>query len=156
MEKKFRMGFLAKILVSVLIPLLVIIVLAAASLDAVGTKVGTSMAPRELDAVNYGMLVEFTNIGQGRYVCDNTTFSVGQYGTQEVHEILDASLRRNGVDITVFVGKTRIATTILDASGNRIIGTTMSDEANLSYGKREETGFGECSTDRKRVQFCPK
>ena len=137
MEKKFRMGFLAKILVSVLIPLLVIIVLAAASLDAVGTKVGTSMAQRELDAVNYGMLVEFTTIGQGRYVCDNTTFSVGQYGTQEVHEILDASLRRNGVDITVFVGKTRVATTILDASGNRIIGTTMSDEA---YDSIVQTG----------------
>lgn len=129
MKKGLKLGFLVKMLASVLVPMLVIIVLATISLNAVGRDVGTSMAQRELSAVNYGVYVEFSTIGQGRYVCDNTTFQVGEYGADEIHQFLDSYYERTGVHMTVFSGKLRVATTIKDASGARIIGTTMSDAA---------------------------
>lgn len=79
---------------------------------------GTAVAVR--DAIDYA--------DEGEYHVEEGTLYKGEFDVTNETDIADHIRTSADTDITVFYGDTRYMTSILDAQGNRAIGTTASEE----------------------------
>lgn len=79
---------------------------------------GTAVAVR--DAIDYA--------DEGEYHVEDGTLYKGEFDVTNVTDMADHIQTSADTDITVFYGNTRYMTSILDAQGNRAIGTTASEE----------------------------
>lgn len=79
---------------------------------------GTAVAVR--DAIEYA--------DEGEYHVEDGTLYKGEFDVTNVTDMADHIQTSADTDITVFYGNTRYMTSILDAQGNRAIGTTASEE----------------------------
>ena len=79
---------------------------------------GTAVAVR--NAIDYA--------DEGEYHVEDGTLYKGEFDVTNVTDMADHIQTSADTDITVFYGNTRYMTSILDAQGNRAIGTTASEE----------------------------
>lgn len=79
---------------------------------------GTAVAVR--DAIDYA--------DEGEYHVEDGTLYKGEFDVTNVTDMADHIQTSADTDITVFYGNIRYMTSILDAQGNRAIGTTASEE----------------------------
>lgn len=79
---------------------------------------GTAVAVR--DAIDYA--------DEGEYHVEDGTLYKGEFDVTNVTDMADHIQTSADTDITVFYGNTRYMTSLLDAQGNRAIGTTASEE----------------------------
>ena len=79
---------------------------------------GAAVAVR--DAIDYA--------DEGEYHVEDGTLYKGEFDVTNATDIADHIQTSADTDITVFYGNTRYMTSILDAQGNRAIGTTASEE----------------------------
>ena len=85
-----------------------------------------TMVEEELMVSSIHLNDEFTNEYDGDWAYDGTTLSKG--GTdvgQALQDQLDKIKEKTGLDYTLVYGDTRIITTLMDASGNRVVGTQV-------------------------------
>lgn len=79
---------------------------------------GTAVAVR--DAIDYA--------DEGEFHVEDGTLYKGEFDVTNVTDMADHIQTSADTDITVFYGSTRYMTSILDAQGNRAVGTTASEE----------------------------
>ena len=79
---------------------------------------GTAVAVR--NAIDYA--------DEGEYHVEDGTLYKGEFDVTNVTDMADHIQTSADTDITVFYGNTRYMTSVLDAQGNRAIGTTASEE----------------------------
>ena len=73
------------------------------------------------------------------------------------NERLDALKHMHGLDFTVFLGDMRVASTIMDAAGNRIVGTSLQNDSVLQtvMAGQTYTGVTEVSGDQYSAFYIP-
>lgn len=138
LQKKKGMNLMMKILVVALIPLIILLVIAGIAIQSVGNTVSKRLVEHELNATVYSMEMTLSMIEGDEYTCDGENMYKGEYNLTENQDILDRFKDDTDVDVTLFWGTTRMATSIVDTSGKRVVGTTISDSV---YKEVEEKGF---------------
>lgn len=127
-NKKKGLNLMMKILIVALIPLVLFVVMAGFSIRAVGVDVSEKVVQHELNATVYGIQDVLNVLDAGEYSIQDGDLYKGECNISECQDFLDNYKSNAEVDVTVFYGKTRYATSIKDASGNRVIGTDISDD----------------------------
>ncbi|MGN0350184.1 MAG: methyl-accepting chemotaxis protein [Roseburia sp.] len=128
LRQKKGMNMVAKILIVTMIPLLVLVLLATSSIRSVGKTVASRLAEHELNATTYAVEQTLAVASSEDYSCDGKSIYKGEINLTEDETFLDNFKAETDVDVTLFWGDTRMATSIVDSSGNRVIGTKASPE----------------------------
>ena len=128
LKKKKGLNLLAKILGAVTIPLVLLVIVTGLSLKAVGTDVAEGLTQRELQTAVYALKDKMELLDSGEFSLEGSNLLKGTYDLTADTAFFDSFLANTEVDITVFWGNTRYATSITDASGSRVVGTTIPDE----------------------------
>lgn len=141
-KRKKGLNLVMKMLVVVFIPLLVIVVFAGFSINTVGNEVSEKLIQHELNATIYAMEATLSTVSTDDFHYDDGVLYKGDYNISENQEFLDEFKLHTDVDVTIFWDRTRIATSIMDSSGKRIIGTEISDKV-----YKEVMSDGSCFSD---------
>ncbi len=137
MQKKKGMNLLMKILIVALIPMILLVVLAGVSIRSIGKSVSERLVQHELTTATYSVRMILNQIGGQNYSVNGSNLFKGDYNITGNQSFIDDFKNSTGIDVTLFYGKIRMATSIKDASGNRVVGTEISEAVNeqVSAGK---------------------
>lgn len=127
MKQKKGLGihsFLTELLLICIVPLVVlaiVIILVASNNMKSGLQ---QQAIQTLQSTVTAVKTSYVNLNDGDfYVDENGRFMKGDYNITENMADIDEYTDGLPTDVTLFFGDTRMATSLLDTSGNRIIGT---------------------------------
>ncbi len=127
MKQKKGLGihsFLTELLLICIVPLVVlaiVIILVATSNMRSGLQ---QQAIQTLQSTVTAVKAAYVNLNDGDfYVDENGSFMKGDYNITENMTTIDEYTDGLDTDVTLFFGDTRMATSLFDTSGNRIIGT---------------------------------
>ncbi len=141
-KKKKGLNLLVKIMLVSLIPIIIIMVIAVFSLNAVGTTMADELTKRELKTAAYAISSELDALFEGDYTCDDGSLTKGGRNLTLNSEIFDNFKKNSDIEITIFWGDTRRATSIIGTDGKRVVGTTMSAQLYTTL-KAEKTYFSD-------------
>ena len=127
-KKKKGLNLLAKILMSVTIPLIVLVVIAWLAMDAVGSKTAGGCTEKELKTAVYAIEHELNLLTDGEFTAKDGILYKGNYDLSADTGFFDEFKTYTDVDITIFWGNERLATSVVDESGARAVHTTITDE----------------------------
>ena len=82
-----------------------------------------SMVQHELSTAQYAFETAIGNIAQGSYMYTNNKFYKGKRNISDNTKFFDDFSHEVDLQVTVFYGNTRVATSLVDEEGNRMIGT---------------------------------
>lgn len=132
MKKKKGLGlrsFRTELLLICIVPLVLlvtVIILAAASSMKEGMQ---QQAIQSLQASATAVKTSYTSLNDGNFYVDGSgNFMKGGYNITAHMETIDQYTNGLATDVTLFFGDTRMATSLLDTSGNRIIGTQAGEQ----------------------------
>lgn len=128
MEQKKGINLVTKILCVVLIPIIVLVIFSGVTIRSVGNEVALKLAKHELMATTYAVEQTFNVLSTGDYTCDGTNLYKGDADITASQNSLDEFKKETGVDVTVFWGDVRMATSITDSNGNRVVGTQAAED----------------------------
>lgn len=127
-RQKAGMNMIAKILLVTMIPLLILVFLATLAIKAVGKNVASKLAEHELNATTYAIEQTLATVSSEDFSSDGNSIYKGEMNLTEDETFLDNFKAETDVDVTLFWGDTRMATSMVDSQGNRLIGTKASPE----------------------------
>lgn len=136
-EKPRGMRLMPYLLMLVTFPLIVLSVVAVFNIRSVCLDVAESMVFHELTAAQYAFEASVNNLSTGNYMYTNNKFYKGKKCISDNHQIFDEFKQNMDLDVSVFYGDERVATSIKDENGNRIIGTkadTQIYDTVVTYG----------------------
>lgn len=134
-DKKKGLKLLTKMMMVVMIPLFLLVVFAVLAIESVGNTTASKLTEKELKTVLYALESDMELLDEGEYSCDGTSIFKGDFNLTQNQEFMDAFRQNTGVEVTIFWGKTRYATSILKESGERLIYTEISDKVYESLKK---------------------
>ena len=125
-QKKKGLNLIGRILMVSVIPIVILVFFAGLAIRAVGRDVSLMMAKHELTATTYAMDQTLGILSTGDYTCDGANLYKGETNITANQNALDQFKQGTDVDVTLFWGDTRMATSIVDGSGNRVVGAKAS------------------------------
>lgn len=135
LEKKKGLNLMMKILVVAVIPLILLVIISGFAIRTVGVSVSEKCVQHELNASTYALEQTLSLLSDGDWSYDGNTLYKGEYNVSDSQEFLDSFKEHTDVDVTIFWGTTRMATSIFDMNGNRVVGTEISDKVNEEVKK---------------------
>lgn len=128
-KKKVKLSMKTEILTITLLPLFVLTtVLAIFSINAMRT----SLQEEALDGLKdvcYSIEAAYSAVDEGDYALEGENLKKGEFDITENEEIIDSFVKESDIEITLFYGDTRRATSLVDSStGEKILGTKASSE----------------------------
>lgn len=131
-NKKFRFGIRELVISSVAVPLVVACVLLVYLSSLTLRTALESKALEDLRNVAATSAIAIYAIADGDFRLEGDQLYKGNFNVTQNTETIDHIKNTTGVEITIFYGDTRRATTITDSSGKRILGTpATSDVTNV-------------------------
>lgn len=127
-DKKHVFGLMVKLLLVISIPMCILGVMAILAIRAVGMSVSDKMVKHELNAAQYAFEVSLNNLAYGPYMFMDNTFYKGSKNITEDTKFFDNFNQEVDLEVSVFYGDTRVATSLVDKQGNRIIGEKASEK----------------------------
>ncbi|MBQ7943027.1 MAG: methyl-accepting chemotaxis protein [Lachnospiraceae bacterium] len=116
---KFKLMF--QVLFLVAAPMLLFVAIAVFSISTVATNVSDSMVKHELNTAQYAFEVAVGNLGSGTFVVNNDKLFKGKKGVTDNQELFDNFKSKVGLEVEVYYGNIRYATSIRDENGNPIL-----------------------------------
>lgn len=128
-KKKVKLSMKTEVLTITLLPLLVMaVVLAIFSANSMRTSLQEE-ALEGLKDVCYSIKSAYSTVDEGDYVLEAENLKKGEFNITENEEMIDSFAEESDVEITLFYGDTRRATSLVDGeSGEKILGTKASSE----------------------------
>ena len=127
-KKKKGLNLLAKILLAVIVPLIVLVFVAWLAMDAIGSRTAGGCTEKELRTAVYAIEHEMDMLADGEFSAKDGILYKGNYDVSADTGFFDEFKTYTDVDITIFWGNERLATSVVDASGARAVHTTITDE----------------------------
>ncbi|MBO5032292.1 MAG: cache domain-containing protein [Lachnospiraceae bacterium] len=109
-------------------PMVLMFVLAILGIKSSCENVTEAMVKHELSAAQYAFEVSVGNIAQGTYMYTNGKFYKGKRNISDNTDFFDNFSQEVDLQVTVFYGSKRVATSLVDDEGNRMIGTEADPE----------------------------
>ncbi len=126
--KRKGLKLMPRLLILALIPMLLLSAVAVISMEKLSSSIIDAMVKHELSAAQYAFEVSVGNISNGTYMYTNGKFYKGKRNISENTEFFDNFSKEVDLQVTVFYNDIRVATSLIDETGTRMIGTTASPE----------------------------
>lgn len=110
------------------VPLVLMFIFAVLGIRSSCSSIIESMVQHELMTAQYAFETAVGNIAQGTYMYTNGKFYKGKRNISDNTEFFDNFSHEVDLQVTVFYGNTRVATSLVDESGNRMVGTEANPE----------------------------
>ncbi|MCH5332476.1 MAG: cache domain-containing protein [Agathobacter sp.] len=136
--KKIKINLAVKVLSCVAIPILILVIFAVMAIQQVGKTMEETMLERRLSVINHMFVQMFDLISDEQFHLEGEDIYYGSTNLTEDNTIIDRFHRENDVDVAIFYGTTRRATTVTDSAGKRSVGTQMPAEG---YQKLKSDGY---------------
>lgn len=147
-----------RLMLVVAVPLLLMFGVAVAGINSSCSSVTEAMVLHELQAAQYAFEVSVNNISQGTYMYSNGIFYKGKRNISENTEFFDNFSHMVDLEVTVFYDNTRVATSLVDKNGNRMVGTTADPEIYEKVVKQGEnfyTNHVDIGGELYYAMYCP-
>lgn len=105
------------------LPLILMFAFAIAGISSSCGSIIESMVQHELMTAQYAFETSVANIAQGTYMYTNGKFYKGKRNISDNTQFFDNFSQEVDLQVTVFYGNIRVATSLVDAEGNRMVGT---------------------------------
>lgn len=105
------------------LPLILMFAFAIAGISSSCGSIIESMVQHELMTAQYAFETSVANIAQGTYMYTNGKFYKGKRNISDNTQFFDNFSHEVDLQVTVFYGNIRVATSLVDADGNRMVGT---------------------------------
>lgn len=126
--KKGGLRLMMKLLLVIAIPLLILCVLAILAIRSVCMDVSDKMVKHELNLAQYSFNVSVNNLANGTFMFSNGKFYKGKKNISDNTDFFDSFSKEVDLQVSVFYGDTRVATSLVDENGNRMVGEQASPE----------------------------
>ncbi len=127
-KKKGGLRLLVKLLLIITTPMLILCVLAILAIRSVSIDISDKMVKHELNLAQYAFNVSVNNLANGTFIYTNGNFYKGKKNISENTEFFDNFSNEVNLQVSVFYGDTRVATSLVDENGNRMVGEQASPE----------------------------
>lgn len=122
-------SFLTELLLICIVPIVVLVVILIGVASRNMQEGMHKQALETLQSTVTAVKTSYMNLNDGDfYVDESGNFMKGDYNITENMTTLDGYTKGLTTDVTLFYGDTRMATSLFDTSGNRIIGTQAGDQ----------------------------
>ena len=105
------------------LPLILMFAFAVAGISSSCGSIIDSMVQHELRTAQYAFETSVSNIAQGTYMYTNGKFYKGKRNISDNTQFFDNFSHEVDLHVTVFYGNIRVATSLVDEEGNRMVGT---------------------------------
>ncbi|MBR5596930.1 MAG: methyl-accepting chemotaxis protein [Lachnospiraceae bacterium] len=158
MKKKKGLGvrsFRTELLLICIVPLVALVIIII-SVAASSMKEGMQQqAIQSLQASATAVKASYSSMNDGDFYVDNNgNFMKGDYNITKNMEDIDEYSRGLATDVTIFFGDTRMATSLLDTSGNRIIGTQANEQVAQTVLHKGEIFTSYSTTINNQNYYC--
>ena len=126
--KKGGLRLMMKLLLVIAIPMLILCVLAILAIRSVCMDVSDKMVKHELNLAQYSFNVSVNNLADGTFMFSNGKFYKGKKNISDNTDFFDNFSKEVDLQVSVFYGDTRVATSLVDENGNRMVGEQASPE----------------------------
>ena len=126
--KKDGLRLMMKLLLVIAIPMLILCVLAILAIRSVCMDVSDKMVKHELNLAQYSFNVSVNNLADGTFMFSNGKFYKGKKNISDNTDFFDNFSKEVDLQVSVFYGDTRVATSLVDENGNRMVGEQASPE----------------------------
>ena len=126
--KKIKLNLTAKILLCVALPILVLVTFAVLGIRNVGNLMAEQMLEQRLLIADHSLAQMFNLVSTDTFHMEGDDIYLGSTNLTEDNSVIDTFHQETGIDVAIFYGTTRRATTVRDQNGNRAVGTVMADQ----------------------------
>ena len=127
-KNRTKFGLMKQLLLVSSVPMLLIFVAGLASMWFVGSQIIENMVQHELSAAQYAFEVSVEKISTGAFGYKDGMFYKGNRNITYDTEFFDNFSNEVDLQVTVFWGDLRVATSLYDENGDRLTGTTADPE----------------------------
>ena len=127
-KNRTKFGLMKQLLLVSSVPMLLIFVAGLASMWFVGSQIIENMVQHELSAAQYAFEVSVEKISSGAFGYKDGMFYKGNRNITYDTEFFDNFSNEVDLQVTVFWGDLRVATSLYDENGDRLTGTTADPE----------------------------
>lgn len=105
------------------LPLILMFAMAVAGISSSCSSIIDVMVQHELKTAQYAFETSVANIAQGTYMYTNGKFYKGKRNISDNTQFFDNFSQEVDLQVTVFYDNIRVATSLVDGAGNRMVGT---------------------------------
>ncbi len=121
-RKKGGLRLMMKLLLVITIPMLILCAVAIIAIRSVCMDVSDKMVKHELNLAQYAFNVSVNNLSNGTFMYTNGKFYKGKKNVSDNVDFFDNFSKEVDLQVSVFYGDTRVATSLIDEAGNRMVG----------------------------------
>lgn len=127
-RKKGGIRLMGKLLIIIAIPMAILFAVAIFAIRTVSMNITETMVLHELNAAEYAFEVAVGNLANGTYMYTNGKFYKGKKNISDNTEFFDNFSNEVDLEVSVIYNDTRVATSLVDENGERMVGTTVAPE----------------------------
>ena len=125
--KKMKLNLTAKILLCVALPIIVLVTFAVLGIRNVGNLMAEQMLEQRLLIADHSLAQMLDLVSTDTFHMEGDDIYLGSLNLTEDNSVIDTFHQETNIDVAIFYGTTRRATTVRDQNGNRAVGTIMAD-----------------------------
>ncbi|MCH5275294.1 MAG: cache domain-containing protein, partial [Lachnospiraceae bacterium] len=126
---KLKINLTTKILLCVALPIVILVAFAILALRATGNLMAERMLEQRLAISDHALKEMFNLTSTDAFSLEGDDLYLGSLNLTADNTIIDTYNKDTGIDVAIFYGTTRRATTVLASDGSRAVGTKLSEEA---------------------------
>ena len=127
--KKIKLNLTTKILLCVALPIIILVLFSVLAIRNVGNLMAEQMLEQRLLLSDHALNEMFSLISTDKFHVEGDDLYLGSLNLTEDNSVIDTFHQDTGIDVAIFYGTTRRATTVIDKNGNRAVGTQLPDIA---------------------------
>lgn len=116
------------LLIMAAVPMILMFLVAVYGIDAACKSITETMVRHELNVAHYSFDVSVDSMATGTYMYTNGKFYKGRKNVSEDTQFFDNFSQEVDLQVTVFYDNIRVATSLIDEEGNRMVGTEADPE----------------------------
>jgi len=116
------------LLIMAAVPMILMFLVAVYGIDEACKSITETMVRHELNVAHYSFDVSVDNMASGTYMYTNGKFYKGRKNVSEDTQFFDNFSQEVDLQVTVFYDNVRVATSLIDEEGNRMVGTEADPE----------------------------
>lgn len=121
--KRKGMKLTLRLVLVAAVPLILMFTMAVMGIKSSCNSITEEMVQHELTTAQYAFETAITNIAQGTYIYTDGKFYKGKRNISKYTEFFDNFSHEVDLQVTVFYDNLRVATSLMDENGNRMVGT---------------------------------
>lgn len=111
------------LLIMAAVPMVLMFLVAVYGIDQTCKSITEEMVRHELNVAHYSFDVSVDSMATGTYMYTNGKFYKGRKNVSEDTQFFDNFSQQVDLQVTVFYDNLRVATSLIDSDGNRMVGT---------------------------------